>query len=151
MKKILFFVMVALVSVGANAQMRLIDNDERLIDTVYTVHPIDQIEFKEVIADWTAQDWDLINPRPVVVDFYADWCMPCRRLAPILREIAQDYNGEVDFYRINVDENPDIAAAFAIRNIPMLLICPLKGEPKTVIGLYSKDEYIRVINQALNQ
>ena len=151
MKKILFFVIVALVSLGANAQMRLIDNDVRVIDTVYTVHPIDQIEFKEVIADWTAQDWDLINPRPVVVDFYADWCMPCRRLAPILREIAQDYNGEVDFYRINVDENPDIAAAFAIRNIPMLLICPLKGEPKTVIGLYSKDEYIRVINQALKQ
>ena len=151
MKKILFFVMVALVSVGANAQMRLIDNDDRVIDTVYTVHPIDQIEFKEVIADWTANDWDLISPRPVVVDFYADWCMPCRRLAPILREIAQHYNGEVDFYRINVDENPDIAAAFAIRNIPMLLICPLKGEPKTIIGLYSRDEYIRVINQALRQ
>ena len=151
MKKILFCVIVALVSLGANAQMRLIDNDERLIDTVYTVHPIDQIEFKEVIADWTAQDWDLINPRPVVVDFYADWCMPCRRLAPILREIVQHYNGEVDFYRINVDENPDIAAACAIRNIPMLLICPLKGEPKTIIGLYSRDEYIRVINQALGQ
>ncbi len=151
MKKILFFVMVALVSVGTNAQMRLIDNDDRVIDTVYTVHPIDQIEFKEIIADWDAQDWDLISPRPVVVDFYADWCMPCRRLAPILREIAQHYNGEVDFYRINVDENPNIAAAFAIRNIPMLLICPLKGEPKTIIGLYSRDEYIRVINQALGQ
>ena len=149
MKKILFFVIVALVSIGANAQMRLIDNDDRVIDTVYTVHPIDQIEFKEVIADWGAHDWDLISPRPVVVDFYADWCMPCRRLAPILREIAQHYNGEVDFYRINVDKNPDIAAAFQVRNIPMLLICPIDGEPKTVIGLYSRDEYIRAINQAL--
>ena len=143
--------MVALVTIGANAQRGLIDNDVRAIDTIYTVHPIDQYEFKEVVADWGAQDWDLISPRPVVVDFYADWCMPCRRLAPILREIAQDYNGEVDFYRINVDENPDIAAAFQLTSIPMLLICPLEGEPKTIIGLYPKDEYIRVINLALGR
>ena len=146
MKKILFFVIVALMAIGVNAQIHDVNRD-----TVYTVHSIDQEGFKAVIADWEAHDWNMINPRPVVVDFYADWCMPCRRLAPILREIAQHYNGEVDFYRINVDENPDIAVAFDIRNIPMLLICPLEGEPKEIIGLYSKQEYIRVINQAIEQ
>lgn len=141
--------MVALVSIGANAQRGLIDDDVREIDTIYTVHPIDQDRFKEVIADWGAKDWDLISPRPVVVDFYADWCMPCRRLAPILREIAQYYNGEVDFYRINVDENPEIAGAFQVRNIPMLLICPLDRLPTSIVGLYSKEEYIRIFNQLL--
>ena len=144
MKKLFFAVLLTFVTLSISAQGN-VENP----DTVYTVHSIDQDRFKDVIADWGARDWKMVSPRPVVVDFYADWCGPCRRLAPILREIAHYYQGEVDFYRINVDENPDIAAAFEVRSIPMLLICPLDGEPKTVVGLYAKQEYIRVINQAL--
>lgn len=144
MKKLFFSVLLTFVTLSISAQGN-VENP----DTVYTVHSIDQDRFKDVIADWGARDWKMVSPRPVVVDFYADWCGPCRRLAPILREIAHYYQGEVDFYRINVDDNPDIAAAFEIRSIPMLLICPLNGEPKTVVGLYAKQEYIRVINQAI--
>ena len=146
MKKILMAMLLALMAFAVNAQ-HFVDET----DTVYTVHSINQDGFKECIADWEARDWKMVSPRPVVVDFYADWCMPCRRLAPILRDIAQDYHGEVDFYRINVDHNPDIAAMFEVRSIPMLLICPLDGDPKTVVGLYSKEEYIRVINLALHR
>ena len=144
MKKLFFSVLLTFVTLSISAQGN-VENP----DTVYTVHSIDQDRFKDVIADWGARDWKMVSPRPVVVDFYADWCGPCRRLAPILREIAHYYQGEVDFYRINVDDNPDIAAAFEVRSIPMLLICPLNGEPKTVVGLYAKQEYIRVINQAI--
>jgi len=131
---------------SVNAQQR-VDNP----DTVYTVHSIDQDRFKDVIADWGATDWNMVSPRPVVVDFYADWCMPCRRLAPILRDVAQYYHGEVDFYRINVDDNPDIASAFEVRSIPMLLICPLQDDPKSLVGLYTMQEYIRFIDQALKK
>lgn len=131
---------------SVNAQQR-VDNP----DTVYTVHSIDQDRFKDVIADWGATDWNMVSPRPVVVDFYADWCMPCRRLAPILHDVAQYYHGEVDFYRINVDDNPDIASAFEVRSIPMLLICPLQGDPKSLVGLYTMQEYIRFIDQALKK
>ena len=131
---------------SVNAQQR-VDNP----DTVYTVHSIDQDRFKDVIADWDATDWNMVSPRPVVVDFYADWCMPCRRLAPILRDVARYYHGEVDFYRINVDDNPDIASAFEVRSIPMLLICPLQGDPKSFVGLYTMQEYIRFIDQALKK
>ena len=144
MKKLFFSVLLTFVTLSISAQGN-VENP----DTVYTVHSIDQDRFKDVIADWGARDWKMVSPRPVVIDFYADWCGPCRRLAPILREIAHYYQGEVDFYRINVDDNPDIAAAFEVRSIPMLLICPLEGEPKTVVGLYAKQEYIRVINQAI--
>ncbi|MBE6315992.1 MAG: thioredoxin [Bacteroidales bacterium] len=144
MKKLFFAVLLTFVTLSISAQGNVENTD-----TVYTVHSIDQDRFKDVIADWGARDWKMVSPRPVVVDFYADWCGPCRRLAPILREIAHYYQGEVDFYRINVDDNPDIAAAFEVRSIPMLLICPLDGEPKTVVGLYAKQEYIRVINQAI--
>lgn len=146
MKRILFALLLALAAMSVNAQQR-VDNP----DTVYTVRSIDQDRFKDVIADWGATDWNMVSPRPVVVDFYADWCMPCRRLAPILRDVAQYYHGEVDFYRINVDDNPDIASAFEVRSIPMLLICPLQGDPKSLVGLYTMQEYIRFIDQALKK
>ena len=146
MKKILFSLLLALVAFGARAQRYDVDPD-----TVYTVHSMTQDRFIELIADYRAVDWEMRNPRPVVVDFYADWCRPCKLLEPILRQVAQHYEGEVDFYRINVDVNSDIADVFQIRSIPFLLICPLEGDPKSVIGLYSKQEYIRVINQALHR
>ena len=142
----MFMALAAMLAMAANAQHTVQDPD-----TVYTVHSINQEQFKDVIADWGARDWVMKSPRPVVVDFYADWCAPCRRLQPILRDIAHHYQGTVDFYRINVDENPDIAGVFQIRSIPMLLICPTDGEPKSVIGLYPEQEYIRVINQALGR
>ena len=146
MKKILFSLLLALVAFGARAQRYDVDPD-----TVYTVHSMTQDRFIELIADYRAVDWEMRNPRPVVVDFYADGCRPCKLLEPILRQVAQHYEGEVDFYRINVDVNSDIADVFQIRSIPFLLICPLEGDPKSVIGLYSKQEYIRVINQALHR
>ena len=139
---------------SVNAQQRVDNPAQQRVDnpdTVYTVRSIDQDRFKDVIADWGATDWNMVSPRPVVVDFYADWCMPCRRLAPILRDVAQYYHGEVDFYRINVDDNPDIASAFEVRSIPMLLICPLQGDPKSLVGLYTMQEYIRFIDQALKK
>ena len=146
MKKLFFAVLLTFVTLSISAQGN-VENP----DTVYTVHSINQDQFKQVIADYTARDWNMVSPRPVVIDFYADWCGPCRRLAPILRDIAHHYQGTVDFYRINVDDNPDIASAFEIRSIPMLLICPLEGEPKAVVGLYPMQEYIRVINQAIGK
>ena len=144
MKKLFFAVLLTFVTLSISAQGN-VENP----DTVYTVHSINQDQFKQVIADYTARDWKMVSPRPVVIDFYADWCGPCRRLSPILRDIAHHYQGTVDFYRINVDDNPDIASTFEIRSIPILLICPLEGEPKAVVGLYPMQEYIRVINQAI--
>lgn len=144
MKKLLISLVLALTALAVNAQYYV-----EGIDTVYTVHHINQEQFKHLVADWSARDWKMNSPRPVVVDFYADWCQPCRRLAPILRQVAQHYEGEVDFYSINVDNNTDIAGVFEIRSIPFLLICPLDGEPKSVVGLYPQSEIIRVINQAL--
>ena len=149
MKRFLLFLLVTLsLALGANAQRYHVDGEG---DTIYNVQSINQAQFAELIADWNAKDWNMVSPRPVVVDFYADWCMPCKRLAPVLHDIAQYYHGEVDFYRINVDKNPEIAAAFQIRSIPLLLICPVKGDPKELVGLYSQQEYIRIFNQALGR
>ena len=144
MKKILISLLLALTAFAVSAQHYEVDPD-----TVYTVHPINQEQFKHLVADWSAHDWKMKSEHPVVIDFYADWCQPCKRLTPILRQVAQHYEGTVDFYSINVDQNSDIASAFQIRSIPFLLICPLDGEPKTLVGLYPQPEIIRIINQAL--
>lgn len=144
MKKIIFVLLLALTALAVSAQSYSVNPD-----TIYTVHSINQEQFRHLVADWSSHDWKMNSPRPVVVDFYADWCQPCRRLAPILRQIAQHYEGKVDFYSINVDHNSDIASAFEIRSIPFLLICPLDGEPKSLVGLYPQPELIRIINQAL--
>lgn len=156
MKKLSFLLMLAMVAMTAGAQQfddDLEDDtlDYILEDTVNIVHTINQEQFKVLIADWSARQWKMRSERPVVIDFYADWCAPCKRLEPRLRQIAQIYRGEVDFYRIDVDKNPQIAETFQIRNIPYLLICPLEGQLKSVIGLFPMNEYIRVINQALGR
>ena len=149
---LLLLAVAAFCSLDAGAQNKVSRmNYDGDLDTIYTVHPINQQEFRERIADWTARDWVMVSERPVVVDFYADWCQPCKRLEPILRQVAQHYEGTVDFYRINVDENSEISDVFQIRSVPYLLICPLKGEPMNVIGVYPQREYIRVINQALGK
>ena len=149
MKKIWSLLLLALAALTAGAQGYDEPDAELLRDTVYTVHYMTQEQFREVIADWSARDWVMKNERPVVVDFYADWCKPCRRLQPILRNLAHHYQGTVDFYRIDIEKNPEIANVFQIRSIPLLLICPLEGEPKEVVGLYSEQEFLRVINLAI--
>ena len=149
MKKIWSLLLLALAALTAGAQGYDEPEAELLPDTVYTVHYMTQEQFREVIADWSARDWVMKNERPVVVDFYADWCKPCRRLQPILRNLAHHYQGTVDFYRIDIEKNPEIANVFQIRSIPLLLICPLEGEPKEVVGLYSEQEFLRVINLAI--
>ena len=151
MKKIWSLLLLALAALTAGAQGYDEPDAELLLDTVYTVHYMTQEQFREVIADWSARDWVMKNERPVVVDFYADWCKPCRRLQPILRNLAHHYQGTVDFYRIDIEKNPEIANVFQIRSIPLLLICPLEGEPKEVVGLYSEQEFLRVINLAIGR
>lgn len=110
------------------------------------VNKISQADFAQLVADYTADEWRFLAKRPAIVDFNATWCGPCRRLAPILEELAAQYSGEIDFYAIDVDENPDIAQAFEVRSIPMILFCPTQGEPQAVTGLYPKEELIKVIN-----
>ena len=84
-----------------------------------------------------------------LVDFYATWCGPCRRLAPVLEELAVEYKGKVEFYSIDVDKNKPLAQAFQVRSIPMLLLCPVEGEPQAIVGLYPKEEIVKAIDYTL--
>lgn|GEM_PF-1532744 len=122
------------------------------VDTIYTLHPINQTQFKELIADWSKSSWLLKCPRPVVVAFTAAWCRPCKKLKPLLQHLAAQYDGTVDFYCIDVDYNPDVARALQIHNIPTLLICPTSDEqPHTLVGLYPEQDVIKAIDTTIGQ
>lgn len=106
--------------------------------------------FKTKVFDFsTSKKWKYQGDKPCIIDFYADWCAPCRKLAPILEELAAQYDGEIYVYKVNTDNNPGVSSYFNIVSIPTVMLCPMKGEPQMMVGLYPKDQYNTAINDVL--
>jgi len=95
------------------------------------------------------QQWVYEGNEPCVIDFYADWCGPCKRVAPIMAEMAKKYNGKVRIYKVNVDKENKLASVFRIRSIPAVLFIPKKGRPMMQVGLLPHDTYVQIINEQL--
>lgn len=93
--------------------------------------------------------WVYEGTEPCVIDFYADWCGPCRRVAPIMEELAKKYNGKVKIYKVNVDKQQKLAAIFRINSIPAVLFTPMKGKPMMQVGLLPNDTYSKIIDERL--
>lgn len=107
--------------------------------------------FKYLVFDYeTNTQWNYKGNKPAIVDFYADWCRPCKMIAPIMEELAVDYKDKIIFYKINVDENPAVSRAFGIQSIPSVLFIPVKGQPQMAIGAMTKEGYKQAIKQVFN-
>ena len=96
--------------------------------------------FMTRIADFNNPEWKYLGDKPAIVDFYADWCGPCKMIAPSLEEIAKEYAGKLYVYKVNVDNCGEIAAAFKISAIPTLLFIPTDGEPLKTVGMINKGD-----------
>lgn len=107
---------------------------------------LDTEDFTTKVADLT-KEWKYLGDKPAVVDFYADWCGPCKAISPILEEIAKEYAGELYIYKINVDNDPYIADAFNIQAIPTLLFIPMEGRYKVQTGGVAKEELVNMIKE----
>lgn len=100
-------------------------------------------EFKKLVVNYEANPnkWIYLGDKPAIVDFWATWCPPCKTIAPILDDLAKEYEGQIYVYKVDVDKETELASAFGIQSIPTLLFIPMKGDPKAEIGAISKDTF----------
>lgn len=114
-----------------------------------TVIELTSEEFSDKVYDINAERLEYLGSKPAIVDFTASWCGPCRRISPILEELAAEYKGEVVIYKVDVDKCRDIAAAFGISSIPAILYIPVNGEPSMTIGSRNKTKFQEEIKTIL--
>ena len=106
--------------------------------------------FKEKVFDFeTNTEWDFKGEIPAIIDFYADWCGPCRQVAPIMEELAIEYDGKVKIYKIDTEDQKQLASIFGIRSIPSILFIPKEGQPQMSTGALPKVEFVRMIKEIL--
>lgn len=108
-------------------------------------------EFLEKVYNFekNPDTWKYEGDKPAIVDFYADWCGPCKMVAPVLEELAKEYAGQIVVYKINTDKERELSATFGIRSIPSLLFIPMEGTPQMAQGAMPKAELKRAINEVL--
>jgi thioredoxin 1 len=95
------------------------------------------------------KDWKYEGDLPCLIDFYADWCGPCKMVAPVLEELAKEYDGKIHIYKVDTEDQQELAAAFGIRSIPSLLFCPKEGQPQMAMGALPKPTLKKAIEEIL--
>ncbi len=143
MKRNLFVMLVAMFAV-VSAAFASTSTEEK----AKTIN-LTKAQFEAKVADLDAEKWKYLGDKPAIVDFYADWCPPCKRIAPILDELAKEYDGEIVIYKVDTDKEKEIAAAFGIRSLPTLLFIPAKGDPQLKVGAMDKEGFVKQINETL--
>lgn len=150
MKRIYITVIIAMTAVmtlascgNANAK-----NDEQAqkkakVQATATVKAkeLNSAEFNAKVFDMTKEDLKYLGDKPAIVDFTATWCGPCQRIAPILDELAKEYDGKIVVYKVDIDKNQELAKAFGISSIPAILYIPLNGEPTMTVGSRDKAKF----------
>ena len=103
------------------------------------------------VADFekNSEEWVYLGDKPAIIDFYADWCGPCKMIAPVLEELAKEYEGKLYIYKVNTEVEQQLAAEFGIRSIPSLLFVPMEGAPQMAQGALPKDALKQAIDEVL--
>ena len=114
-----------------------------------TEHLTKQLFLDKVFDYEKKKEWDFQGELPCVIDFYADWCGPCKLVSPVLEELSDEYQGKVNFYKIDTEAEQELAAVFGIRSIPSLLFIPKDGQPQMAIGALPKDTIKKIIDEDL--
>jgi thioredoxin len=106
--------------------------------------------FKEKVFNFEVnKEWKFEGEKPCLIDFYADWCGPCKMVAPILEELSEEYDGRLDIYKVNTEEQKELSAIFGIQSIPSLLFVPKDGQPQMAMGALPKDTLEKAFKDVL--
>lgn len=145
--KSLFFVAILLVSVSCSMSAKS-DKNNPVKAGKGEVITLNKAEFIANVFNYEKNqtDWVYEGDKPCIIDFYADWCPPCKKIAPILTELAAEYKDDIIIYKINVDDEKELAAMFGIQSIPSLLFVPAKGQPQMAQGALPKETFVEQID-----
>ena len=155
MKKIIFAVVLLVATLpacaGSTKENKTNNNNQsKEINKMETIH-LTKAEFLSKVANYETNptEWKYLGDKPCIIDFYASLCGPCKTIAPILEDLAKEYEGQIYIYKINTEEEQELAGAFGIRSIPTLLFCPMNGAPQMAQGAMPKDSFKQAINDVL--
>ena len=143
MKKSIIFALILMVA-GLTATAQESKTESKVKHLTYS-------EFKKQVWDFEKNPTAFVykGKLPAIVDFYADWCGPCRRVAPIMEKLAEEYDGRLLVYKVNVSEEKELAAAFQVKSIPVVLFIPMQGMPYKQVGAMQEQGYREVIEEQL--
>ncbi len=111
---------------------------------------MDKAMFIDRVWDYEKDtEWKYKGDKPAIIDIYADWCAPCRQVAPIMKELAEEYAGKINIYKVNVDKENELTGLFHVTSIPLFVFIPLSGEPQLFRGAADKETYKKTIDEFL--
>jgi thioredoxin len=113
-----------------------------------TVH-LTKADFEAKVSEISSGKWNYLGDKPAIIDFYATWCGPCKSIAPVLEELADEYDGKIHVYKVDVDQEQELAAAFGVRSVPSLLFVPMGETPQMATGALPKTTFIEIIDSVL--
>lgn len=149
--KSVLMVVVALILVSCSMSAKPEKNETENAAAQGEVVVLNRADFIKTVYDYEKNQtqWVYEGNKPCIIDFYADWCGPCKKVAPILKELAAQYKDEIIIYKVNVDNEKELAAAFGIQSIPTFLFVPKNGKPQLAQGALPKEEFVKQINSFL--
>lgn len=95
------------------------------------------------------EEWKYLGDKPAIIDLYADWCGPCRQIAPIMDKLAKEYAGKIVIYKVNVDRERELSAFFSVKSIPLFVLIPKEGAPRLINGAAPEEDYRKAIDEFL--
>jgi len=139
MKKLIIFLSALMLMIPLIAEEAEIEPEHLTLES-----------FKEKVFDYDNNEkWNYEGEVPAIIDFYADWCGPCKQVAPIMKELAQEYDGRVLIYKVDTDAEQELAGMFGIQSIPSILFIPVGEQPQMATGALPKESFVKIIQDVL--
>lgn len=144
-KNILFFtVFLVILSSGCSKKV------ENKTESNTKMEHLTAATFKEKVFNYDVnREWKFAGDKPAIIDFYADWCGPCKMVAPVLEDLSKEYDGKIQIYKVDTDKEQELASVFGIRSIPSILFIPKDGQPQMSLGAMPKESLKKAITEIL--
>lgn len=150
MKKILLSgLLIGFLLTGSNSLFSKDKNNDPPGQKASVVHLTEE-SFRKMVFDFEKnKEWKYEGSMPAIIDFYADWCAPCRQLSPVVEELANEYSGKIIVYKVDTEKESRLAQKIGITALPTLLFIPAKGKPQVSMGVLPKSTLVKAINDVL--